>query len=314
MKAHSDWIEDRRQSIGGSDAAAIRGISNWTTPLQVAHSKRGLIDPRPERSDDRFEIGLLLEFAVADLTRRRIGDEYEVIEDPDDMAEALDDEALDWTVYRFAPEGSRFESSQIIVRRKGYRHVHATPDAIIRHRETGQLWVAEWKTSSEFMASEWRDGVPDYYRVQARHNAAVLGLEGCTCAVMLGYSTFHLSFEPGEADPDAYLAEVTGWYERHVLGDDEPVALALDDKSPSYLGAINADRDDQIISLPIETVDLDDRYAEVIAALKPLEAEKDGIRARMKQLVGAHSGGVVPNGTTWKYRGRGLVRIEDSTD
>jgi len=37
----SDWLNERRKGIGGSDAAAICGVSPYRTPLQVWKDKRG---------------------------------------------------------------------------------------------------------------------------------------------------------------------------------------------------------------------------------------------------------------------------------
>jgi putative phage-type endonuclease len=44
----SEWLNERRKGIGGSDAAAICGLSPWRTPLQVWEDKRGLSGPIPD--------------------------------------------------------------------------------------------------------------------------------------------------------------------------------------------------------------------------------------------------------------------------
>ena len=44
-----NWLELRRNAIGGSDAAAILGLSKWSSPLAVYADKLGLV---PEREDN----------------------------------------------------------------------------------------------------------------------------------------------------------------------------------------------------------------------------------------------------------------------
>jgi len=41
-------LQERKKGIGGSDAAAICGLSKWRTPLQVWEDKRGLSGPIPD--------------------------------------------------------------------------------------------------------------------------------------------------------------------------------------------------------------------------------------------------------------------------
>ena len=38
---HALWLEERRKGIGGSDVAAIMGLSPWKTAYQVYQDKRG---------------------------------------------------------------------------------------------------------------------------------------------------------------------------------------------------------------------------------------------------------------------------------
>ena len=43
MKTREDWLKERMAGIGGSDAAAVMGLSKWKTPLDVFLEKRGEI-------------------------------------------------------------------------------------------------------------------------------------------------------------------------------------------------------------------------------------------------------------------------------
>ena len=42
------WLNERRKGIGGSDVAAIIGLSPWTTPLDIYEQKLGIALPSEE--------------------------------------------------------------------------------------------------------------------------------------------------------------------------------------------------------------------------------------------------------------------------
>ena len=62
--SHSiDWHKARRKGLGGSDIAAILGISKWRTPMDVWVEKMGLVEP----SEESYAMmrGRILEDAIA---------------------------------------------------------------------------------------------------------------------------------------------------------------------------------------------------------------------------------------------------------
>ena len=67
-----EWLKTRQTGIGGSDVAAILGISKWTTPLDVYNEK--VADTPTEKDSDSMEWGRRLEpvirQAYADKTGR----------------------------------------------------------------------------------------------------------------------------------------------------------------------------------------------------------------------------------------------------
>lgn len=48
MEDKAQWLKDRRRGLGGSDAAAVCGVSPYRTPLQVWEDKRGLLAPQQD--------------------------------------------------------------------------------------------------------------------------------------------------------------------------------------------------------------------------------------------------------------------------
>ncbi len=61
--SREEWLEQRRKSIGGSDAAAIVGLSKWASPYSVWAEKTGRIPPKED--SEAMRIGRDLEDYVA---------------------------------------------------------------------------------------------------------------------------------------------------------------------------------------------------------------------------------------------------------
>jgi len=62
MNARTDWLEARKTGVGGSEIAAILGLSQWRTPYEVYLDKRGEAPPQPD--NDAMLWGRLLEPVV----------------------------------------------------------------------------------------------------------------------------------------------------------------------------------------------------------------------------------------------------------
>jgi predicted phage-related endonuclease len=64
----------RRSFLGGTDIAALVGVSQWATPLSVFEDKRpDLAAPKPDRQNATMRLGNLLEPVVADLFTAETG-------------------------------------------------------------------------------------------------------------------------------------------------------------------------------------------------------------------------------------------------
>lgn len=125
---------DRREFIGGSDVAALIGISPWKDPLRLYLEKVGEIEP-PEEETKTQRRGKILEPAIIELYK----------------AEREADVGPGWTVA--LPEGPHFVAQ-----------VDACETA-----DEGMIPV-EIKSASEFTRGQWgRDGTdeaPTYYCTQ----------------------------------------------------------------------------------------------------------------------------------------------------
>ena len=71
-QTRDDWLALRRMGVGGSDVAAICGVSPWSTPLKVWKDKTGQGEDDGRRVPWRMKLGIATENAIATTWAERI--------------------------------------------------------------------------------------------------------------------------------------------------------------------------------------------------------------------------------------------------
>ena len=161
----NEWLEWRRKGIGGSDVAAIMGISPFHTARDIYYDKQRIV-PLEEEEEDEFddswvakEMGNLLEPLVAKIFQKKTG----------------------------------FEVYQI---KKMFYHPNhpfmlADVDYFVKLPD-GTVAILEIKTTDDSRVGEWyKDGekiVPVYYETQGRHYMAVTDIDRVFYCCMYGRS------------------------------------------------------------------------------------------------------------------------------
>lgn len=146
---HDDWLEFRRQGIGGSDCAAICGLSRYSSPLNVYLDKVG--ERPPIEDNPRMKAGRILEPVIAE-----------------------------W----FAEEtGYKVMKRNAIFQHKQHPFMLANIDRWIPGYNAG----LEIKNTSEYCKDEWMGTTaPTEYVLQANHYMAVTGADRWFIAVLIG--------------------------------------------------------------------------------------------------------------------------------
>ena len=62
---HDEWLERRRQSIGGSDAGAVLGLNKYNSPYALWAEKTGKVIPEDISDNEAVRLGNDLEEYVA---------------------------------------------------------------------------------------------------------------------------------------------------------------------------------------------------------------------------------------------------------
>ncbi|MBO7670350.1 MAG: YqaJ viral recombinase family protein [Oscillospiraceae bacterium] len=181
-----EWLLQRRKSIGGSDAAAIVGLSKWSSPYSIWAEKTGRL---PEAEDtEAMRIGRELEEYVAQR-----------------WCEAT---------------GKRVRRRNAIIKNELYPFAHANVDRLV----VGEAAGLECKTTSTLDVKQFR-GVdfPEKYYAQCVHYMAVTGASRWYLAVLVfGRGFFTYVLERDQAEIDALMAAEETFWGEYVATDTAP--------------------------------------------------------------------------------------------
>lgn len=165
-----EWHELRSTGVGGSEVAAIVGVSKWESAYTLWAKKTGKIDKDGFSPSEAAEWGTRLEPIILD---------------------KFESEHPDFEVFR---ELGTWHHSE-------YEWMRANPDAIAQDRHTGELVVVEVKTAA--YEDDWVDGPPPYYLTQVQWYLDVFGYQKAIFAVLF-HGNKYAEFEV-KADPAAQL-------------------------------------------------------------------------------------------------------------
>jgi len=165
----SAWLEERATGIGGSDAAAVCGMSPWATPLDVYMSKVGYLDGLGRGHDDQtsdMRRGTLLEPVVLQMYTDETGVVVRKPETPYVSAE--------YPFVRANLDGIALDGRPIL-------------EAKTARNRTG--WGEPWTSE-----------IPVVYTFQCQHNMLAAGVDCCHVPVLFG--DFEFAIYEVEADAE----------------------------------------------------------------------------------------------------------------
>lgn len=197
------WLEERRRGIGGSDVAAIMGLSPWKTPYQVYREKRKEVDDW--QGNEATDWGKRMEPAIrqwySDTTGRCV---------------RLPDKIL-------------FNSQ--------YPFMLASLDGF-----TDDLRGVEIKTarSSKGWGAPGTNEIPDYYLLQVQHYMVVTGFEVFDVPVSIGGGSPELYEVPADKELQQMIIEAEEAFWQRVVDGNPPEPTTYADAVQRY-GKIRAE-------------------------------------------------------------------------
>jgi putative phage-type endonuclease len=277
------WLAERRNGIGGSDIAAILGLSHFTSPYSLWISKIGEL---PDTASSAMRWGQVLEAPIlGELAAQQTG----------------------VTIRR-----------QGLTRHDDHDWARYSPDAILDERESHlPVGLVEVKTSlSPSARTIWTgDDIPEHVWIQVQWGLEILGLPGAVVAALVTGPLLLLhEVERDETTGQGLLDAAAQWWDRHVVGrvppdvDGHKATTEVLRRIPARTGSpVELDPD---TILPLLT-------QRRIAQMQLAEAEQRAaaVDNRIRHLLGEHDEGLV-NGervVTWRQVERKASMTKAST-
>jgi putative phage-type endonuclease len=196
-----EWHAMRRTGIGGSDVAAIMGLSQYRSPYEVWLDKRGQLERDETHTPPAVEWGTRLEGPVrqayADKTGRQV-----------------------WI-------------PNVQFRSKAIAHMTANVDGLSRLlAEPALPWRGlEVKTarSGEAWGEPGTDDVPVPYMLQVQHYMIVLPVAEFDLAVLIGGSDFRIYTIRPDVELQAMILDAEAEFVRRVHDNDPPPIVSPED-------------------------------------------------------------------------------------
>lgn len=204
--SREDWLEERKKSIGGSEASGIVGLSNYITPYSIWADKTGRTEPKED--NEAMRIGRDLEEYVASRWEEATG--------------------------------KKVRRCNYLMRNPEWPFAHADIDREVIGENAG----LECKTTSQLNMKKFKTGeFPEQYYCQCVHYMAVTGADRWYLAVLvLGRGFFEYTLERDEDEIKALMEAEKTFFE-HIENDTPPEFTGLDPDSETlkvvYKGGSN---------------------------------------------------------------------------
>lgn len=255
--SEEDWLEYRRQGIGGSDVAAVMGVSPFATLRDLYNDKCGITDAI--LTEDNWvakEVGHRLEDLVAKIFAYKTG--YKVF------------------------------AVRKLFRHPHYSFMQANVDFFVELPD-GSIAILECKTSNYNCKDKWNDGaVPVNYEWQCRHYMAVMNLNCAYIACLYGNNENDFVYRKIDRDEgieqDMIEMEEYFWNE-YVLKRIEPPYTETGDlvleSIRRHYGELDPAAD--AVILPVSMVAKLERYLDLVAQKKLLSNQLTTLEEQIKK-------------------------------
>ena len=265
-QSRDEWLEQRRQGIGGSDAAAILGLSPWSSAYNLWQDKTNqapdVIETDAMRRGTETEPKIREAFAA--ITNRVVVDTGRSYHHPE----------IPWML--------------------------ANLDGLVLDDFTGEpVAILEIKNSHNRFA--WNDGVPAYYVAQVQHYMAVVNIDLAYVCVLIDDVEFRIFEIPADAEYQANLIEAEGRFWDLIQTGQRP-EVDGSESTHEMLRKTWSAIEGASVELAPEVVTILKRRAEVVAEIKAAEDEKRTLESTIMTLLQDAEAGTIDGQSvvTWK--------------
>ena len=272
---HEAWLAARRKGIGGSDAAAVCGLSRYSSALDVWLQKTGRNPATPD--NEAMLWGRLLEPIVRNEFARL--------------------------------SGLTVKECPYILQSREHPFMIANVDGIVTEKD-GSKAVLEIKTTNSFTAiKDVEDGLPATWLCQIYHYLFVCDLPKAYVVVLIGGNK--LQWQVVDRDEETIQNIVA--LERHfwdfVVRDVPP---PVDEHSGDALALLYPTSNESNVVLPAEADELVAQYLEIKKAEEDIKAAKSETENKLKALLKDAELGVTPSGFSVSWKSYSQSRLDSA--
>lgn len=278
QKDRDKWLAERKKGIGGSDVAAILGVSKWKSAYTLWAEKTGLIEAEDISDKEVVYWGNQLEDLVAKEFTSRTGK-------------------------RVRRQG--------MIRRKNMHFALADVDRLV----DGENSIVECKTTSAYNKEEWVDDeLPDAYYVQVQWYMFVGDYEKCYICCLVGGNHYVYKEVPRN---DEFINEQMVPAVMHfwsmVESNSAPAPDGSESSSETIKAVYGTSEPGLQIALPSEAENLLKQLEDVKQTEKIVAQNKTEIENKLKNLLGtAEVGTIGDKKVTWKTQA-GSMRLDSKS-
>jgi len=246
--SREQWLELRRQGIGGSDAAAIVGLDRYRSAFDVYAEKIGL---KPEQPDN------------------------EAMRQGRDLEQYVAERFMEAT-------GKKVRRRNAMLQHPEHPFMLANIDRWVIGENAG----LECKTTSVLNRTKFSQGeFPPNYYVQCMHYMAVTGAERWYLAVLVLNKAFHVfTIERDEAEVQALIEAEKDFWENHVLKQIPPAPDGSESTSEIIKQLFPEAKEGFTASL-YGYEDKIQAYLDLDAQIKELEKKKEAIKQELQMAI-----------------------------
>lgn len=262
---YNDWLEYRKNGIGGSDASVVCGINRYKSPMELWMEKTNRLTP--QEAGESAYWGTQLEGIVRSEFTKRTGIEVKLVKQ--------------------------------ILQSEEYPFMQANLDGICTDPNYGEC-IFEAKTASAYKAGEWENSVPDEYMLQIQHYMAITGFKAAYIAVLIGGNTFRWQLVERDEELISMLVQLEAEFWDHVKNDTPP-PLDGSEATAKFLAEKFSESKKSQITLPDEAAELIRTYEAACEQLNAITEQKQLAENLLKEMLGENEVGIIgENIVTWK--------------
>ena len=249
--SREEWLRYRKCGIGGSDVAAILGISKWNSAISLWLDKTNQTN-EPVEENEAMQWGTIMEPIIrnhfAEVTGKTVVEVKAMLQHPEHPFMLADVDGL-------------------------------TTD------DEGNPAILEIKTASEYKRSEWENDIPAYYQTQVQHYLCVTGVQKAYVAVLIGGNSFKVYEVDSDAEIQSMLIAVEKDFWNKVQNMIRP-EMDGSDAAKNLLDSLYHGGISEEIVMPDEAIEYVDAYIEACAEEDNAKAKKQDAANHIKEIMG----------------------------